>query len=185
MKQQDNQQEDREQGGKGSHAVGFGRIMVDHRHAKVVDRARQLPDLRLAQELRLVHEGAAERGAAVPKRVVMADDTLAADTAYRLACEGTKNAATAYLDMAREMGAEVTLDGGEKLVAELGPDGRPTSLSVVAERTQLEQYRAIRWRERAGRFWPPELVTVSAAEFSAEQIAALKAEPLLSVQIQE
>ena len=38
---------------------------------------------------------------------------------------------------------------------------------------------------RAGRFWPPELVTVSAAEFSAEQIAALKAEPLLSVQIQE
>ena len=30
-----------------------------------------------------------ERGAAVPKRVVMADDTLAADTAYRLACEGT------------------------------------------------------------------------------------------------
>lgn len=49
---------------------------------------------------------------------------------------------------------EATLDGGEKLVAELGPDGRPTSLSVVAERTQLEQYRAIRWRERAGRFWP-------------------------------
>lgn len=30
-----------------------------------------------------------ERGAAVPKRLVMADDTLAADTAYRLACEGT------------------------------------------------------------------------------------------------
>ena len=27
--------------------------------------------------------------------------------AARLACEGTKNAATAYLDMAREMGAEV------------------------------------------------------------------------------
>ncbi|MEP6773697.1 MAG: class I SAM-dependent methyltransferase, partial [Polaromonas sp.] len=30
-----------------------------------------------------------ERGAAPPKRVVIADDTLAADTAYRLACEGT------------------------------------------------------------------------------------------------
>jgi SAM-dependent methyltransferase len=30
-----------------------------------------------------------ERGAAAPKRVVLADDTLAADSAYRLACEGT------------------------------------------------------------------------------------------------
>ena len=30
-----------------------------------------------------------ERGAAPPKRVVLADDTLGADTAYRLACEGT------------------------------------------------------------------------------------------------
>lgn len=30
-----------------------------------------------------------ERGAAVPKRVVLADDTLSADAAYRLACEGT------------------------------------------------------------------------------------------------
>ena len=30
-----------------------------------------------------------ERGAPPPKRVVLADDTMAADTAYRLACEGT------------------------------------------------------------------------------------------------
>ena len=30
-----------------------------------------------------------ERGAAAPKKVVLADDTLSADTAYRLACEGT------------------------------------------------------------------------------------------------
>jgi hypothetical protein len=30
-----------------------------------------------------------ERGAAPPKRVVIADDTMNADTAYRLACEGT------------------------------------------------------------------------------------------------
>ena len=30
-----------------------------------------------------------ERGAAPPARVVLADDTMAADTAYRLACEGT------------------------------------------------------------------------------------------------
>ncbi len=30
-----------------------------------------------------------ENGAAAPRRVVLADDTLAADTAYRLACEGT------------------------------------------------------------------------------------------------
>ncbi len=30
-----------------------------------------------------------ERGAPPPKRVVLADDTLTADTAYRLACEGT------------------------------------------------------------------------------------------------
>ena len=30
-----------------------------------------------------------ERGAAPPKRVVLADDTLSADSAYRLACEGT------------------------------------------------------------------------------------------------
>jgi SAM-dependent methyltransferase len=30
-----------------------------------------------------------ERGAPAPKRVVLADDTLSADTAYRLACEGT------------------------------------------------------------------------------------------------
>ena len=43
------------------------------------------------------HEGGAdqaarwrsERGAAPPKRVVLADDTTTADTAYRLACEGT------------------------------------------------------------------------------------------------
>lgn len=31
----------------------------------------------------------AESGAPAPRRVVMADDTLTADTAYRLACEGT------------------------------------------------------------------------------------------------
>jgi precorrin-6B methylase 2 len=31
----------------------------------------------------------AESGAAAPRRVVVADDTMAADTAYRLACEGT------------------------------------------------------------------------------------------------
>ena len=30
-----------------------------------------------------------ERGALPPKRVVLADDTLSADSAYRLACEGT------------------------------------------------------------------------------------------------
>ncbi len=30
-----------------------------------------------------------ERGAPAPKRVVLADDTLSADSAYRLACEGT------------------------------------------------------------------------------------------------
>ena len=30
-----------------------------------------------------------ERGAPAPKRVVLADDTMSADTAYRLACEGT------------------------------------------------------------------------------------------------
>ena len=30
-----------------------------------------------------------ERGAPAPKKVVLADDTLSADTAYRLACEGT------------------------------------------------------------------------------------------------
>ena len=30
-----------------------------------------------------------ERGAAPPRRIVAADDTMAADTAYRLACEGT------------------------------------------------------------------------------------------------
>src|SRR6186713_2378839 len=30
-----------------------------------------------------------ERGAAPPKRVVIADDSLSADAAYRLACEGT------------------------------------------------------------------------------------------------
>ena len=30
-----------------------------------------------------------EAGVAVPKRVQLADDTLNADTAYRLACEGT------------------------------------------------------------------------------------------------
>jgi hypothetical protein len=30
-----------------------------------------------------------ERGAAAPKRVVLADDTMTADAAYRLACEGT------------------------------------------------------------------------------------------------
>ncbi len=30
-----------------------------------------------------------ESGASAPRRVVTADDTLAADTAYRMACEGT------------------------------------------------------------------------------------------------
>ncbi|HEY8907513.1 MAG TPA: methyltransferase, partial [Rhodoferax sp.] len=30
-----------------------------------------------------------ERGATPPKKVVLADDTLTADSAYRLACEGT------------------------------------------------------------------------------------------------
>jgi hypothetical protein len=34
-------------------------------------------------------EWRSERGAPVPKRVVLADDTLSADSAYRLACAGT------------------------------------------------------------------------------------------------
>ena len=34
-------------------------------------------------------EWRSERGAAAPKRVVLADDTLNADSAYRLACAGT------------------------------------------------------------------------------------------------
>ena len=34
-------------------------------------------------------EWRSERGAAAPKRVVLADDTLSADSAYRLACAGT------------------------------------------------------------------------------------------------
>ncbi|MFN4995918.1 MAG: methyltransferase, partial [Burkholderiales bacterium] len=34
-------------------------------------------------------EWRSERGALAPKRVVLADDTLSADSAYRLACAGT------------------------------------------------------------------------------------------------
>ncbi|MEY5022184.1 MAG: Ribosomal protein methyltransferase, partial [Pseudomonadota bacterium] len=34
-------------------------------------------------------EWRSERGAPLPKRVVLADDTLNADSAYRLACAGT------------------------------------------------------------------------------------------------
>ena len=30
-----------------------------------------------------------ESGASAPRRVIAADDTLPADTAYRMACEGT------------------------------------------------------------------------------------------------
>ena len=39
----------------------------------------------------LVHEARwhCERGSAAPKKVVLADDTMNADQAYRLACEGT------------------------------------------------------------------------------------------------
>ncbi|WP_068634712.1 hypothetical protein [Thauera butanivorans] len=34
---------------------------------------------------------------------------------------------------------------------------------------------------RAGRFWPPEVVRVFAGDLSDEQLAAVRAEPLLSV----
>lgn len=75
-------------------------------------------------------------------------------------------------DLARR---EAVLDGGERLVAELGPDGRPTSLSVVADRTQLEQYRAIRWRERAGRFWPDTFeLALDGALLWTESVATLE-----------
>ena len=63
-----------------------------------------------------------------------------------------------------------------------GPDAAPVGSQDVRLEIRCARATGI-WR--AGRFWPPELVTVSADQFSDEQIAALKAEPLLSVQIQE
>lgn len=63
-----------------------------------------------------------------------------------------------------------------------GPDAAPVGSQDVRLEIRCARATGI-WR--AGRFWPPELVTVSADQFSADQIAALKAEPLLSVQIQE
>ncbi|TCS33741.1 methylase of polypeptide subunit release factors [Paucimonas lemoignei] len=64
----------------------------------------------------------AEGGATVPKRVVIGDDTLAADTAYRLACEGTailwrgdfQNARQLLQALARRLDGKGRRKGGKK-----------------------------------------------------------------------
>jgi methylase of polypeptide subunit release factors len=53
--------------------------------------AAELPSFIEWTETGTVHSARwrSERGAAAPKKVVLADDTMTADSAYRLACEGT------------------------------------------------------------------------------------------------
>ena len=78
-----------------------------------------------------------ERGAAPPKRVVLADDTLSADSAYRLACEGTgllwrgdfQNARLLLQALARRIDkppkASKTAKMGRKKAAAQGESGAP------------------------------------------------------------
>ena len=79
-----------------------------------------------------------ERGAAPPKRVVLADDTLSADSAYRLACEGTgllwrgdfQNARLLLQALARRIDkppkASKTAKMGRKKAAAQAETGAPT-----------------------------------------------------------
>lgn len=67
-------------------------IMPTSSHTSVSSAAQDCPPLLIhwtESDLECSALWRSERGAPPPKRVVLADDTLSADTAYRLACEGT------------------------------------------------------------------------------------------------
>lgn len=48
----------------------------------------------------------------------------------------------------------VALAGGERIEAELGPDGRPIALALQGDRARRESYRSVTWREQRGRLVP-------------------------------
>ena len=71
-----------------------------------------------------------ERGAAAPKRVVLADDTLSADAAYRLACEGTALLWRGDFQNARQM-----LQALARRADASGPNGKAAKGAKAAQRT--------------------------------------------------
>ena len=58
------------------------------------------------------------------------------------------------------------------------PEPTPEAVAVQIMTVRCTRLRGV-WR--AGRFWPPEVVPVFAGDLSDEQLAAVRAEPLLSV----
>lgn len=66
-------------------------------------------------------------------------------------------------------------------IAEPAPEveiAAPEAAAVPVMTVRCTRLRGV-WR--AGRFWPPEVVRVFAGDLSDEQLAAVRAEPLLSV----
>lgn len=58
------------------------------------------------------------------------------------------------------------------------PELAPEAAAAPVMTVRCTRLRGV-WR--AGRFWPPEVVPVFAGDLSDEQLAAVRAEPLLSV----
>lgn len=72
-----------------------------------------------------------ERGASPPKRVVLADDTLTADAAYRLACEGTALLWRGDFQNARQM-----LQAMGRRADASGPAGKAAKLAKAAKKAK-------------------------------------------------
>ncbi len=77
-----------------------------------------------------------ERGAAAPKRVVLADDTLTADAAYRLACEGTALLWCGDFQNARQMlqalGRRADASGKPKKPGKQGRNNDQAATTMIA-----------------------------------------------------
>ncbi|MDP2371337.1 methyltransferase [Rhodoferax sp.] len=88
-----------------------------------------------------------ERGAPPPKRVVLADDTLSADVAYRLACEGTALLWRGDFQNARQMlqalGRRADQKPARKLRKGVKPAAAPTSpADAFHQHRQAQSQRA-------------------------------------------
>lgn len=95
-----------------------------------------------------------ERGASPPKRVVLADDTLTADAAYRLACEGTALLWRGDFQNARQM-----LQAMGRRADASGPGGRTATAAKAAKKVRQAAV-------------PPESVAINSVATQAEDTRA-------------
>ncbi len=98
-----------------------------------------------------------ERGASPPKRVVLADDTLSADAAYRLACEGTALLWRGDFQNARQM-----LQALARRADASGPSGKAAKGAKAIKRAKQASGAPERNAIHSGA--APALSTASAAE---------------------